>query len=341
MPNNTSPLQNRPEESITSELKALLEQWAHDHSSLLEVLLDAYCVVDLANNIMVVNTAFTVLVGESERKIRKSPQFNNFLKTKLCPTQCPTIQVITSEKFLRIDEISGSTKNCSNLTLTISGVPIYSPDKKLIGCLLNIRDVTAESSLQNKYEEKKSDSVTDGLTRLFNKVFTEEVLKKSLKNAQRINKPISVMMGDVDHFKHVNDQFGHQAGDYVLSTVAQLLKGETRENDIAGRFGGEEFIVVMNQTNQDEALLVAERFRKRLESTQVVFEGKPIPLTISLGTSTFIPQEGGNFDSEPLAKTLVAQCDTALYSAKASGRNRTIQFETLPKNKETDPKTKK
>lgn len=341
MPNNTSPLQNRLDEKEVAESKALLEKWADEQASLLEVLLDAYCVVDLANNIVAVNTAFTILVGESERKIRKNPQFNNFLKTEFCPSQCPTTQIITAERFLRMDEVSGSTKNSPNLKLTISGVPVFSPDHRLLGCLLNIRDVTAEASLQNKYEEKKSDSVTDGLTRLFNKVFTEESLKKGLKSAQRLNKPLSVMMGDVDHFKHVNDHYGHQAGDFVLRTVAQLLKDEARESDIAGRFGGEEFIVVMNHTDQAGSLTFAERFRKRLEKTQVMFEGKHIPLTISLGTSTFIPPELGNFDSEVVAKRMVAQCDTALYAAKASGRNRTMQFETLPKEKETEPKTKK
>lgn len=341
MSNNTSPLQNNPTEKDAIELKAQLEKWADDHASLLEVLLDAYCVVDLANNIVATNTAFTVLVGESERKIRKNPQFNNFLKTEFCPSQCPTIQVVTSERFIRLDEVTGSTKTNPKLKLTISGVPIYSPERTLLGCLLNIRDVTAESSLQNKYDEKKSDSVTDGLTRLFNKVFTEEALKKSLKSAQRMGTPCSVMMGDVDHFKHVNDNFGHQAGDYVLATVAQLMKGETRESDIAGRFGGEEFIVILTHTDQAGAYVFAERFRKRLESTQVLFEGKHIPLTISLGTSTFIPPEIGNFDSEVVAKRMVAQCDNALYAAKDSGRNRTIQFENIEKNKETEIKTKK
>ncbi|NBY21182.1 diguanylate cyclase [bacterium] len=341
MSNNTSLLQNKPTDKEAQELALQLETWAANNTSLLEVLLDAYCVVDLANNIVAVNTAFTVLVGESERKIRKNPQLNNFLKTEFCPSQCPTIQVITSERFLRLDEVNGSTKISPHLKLTISGVPIFSLDQKLLGCLLNIRDVTAESGLQIKYDEKKTDSVTDGLTRLYNKVFTEESLKKALKSGQRLNKPVSVMMGDVDHFKHVNDHHGHQAGDYVLATVAQLLKGEARESDIAGRFGGEEFVVVLNHTDLAGAYTFAERFRKRLESTQVIFAGKHIPLTISLGTSTFTPADAGNFDSEVVAKKIVAQADSALYKAKASGRNRTVQFESIPNAKETENKTKK
>ena len=343
MPNNTLPSQNSlTSKNSSEELKINLVKWASENSSLLEILIDAYCVVDLANNIVAVNTAFTVLCGESDRKIRKNPHFNNFIKTELCPGRCPTIQVITSEKSLRLDEVSATTKLAQNLKLTISGVPIFSDTHELLGCLLTLRDVTAESKLQIKYDEKKNDAITDGLTHLYNKVFTEECLSKLLKGSLRTKKPLTVMMGDIDHFKHVNDTFGHLAGDHVLSSVAHILQETIRDSDIAGRFGGEEFVVILSNTPQAGALIFAERFRKLLESTQITFEGKHIPITISLGTSTFIPESVIQLDNpEEKGKQMVGECDIALYSSKADGRNKTTQFEAIKTEKGIDPTTTK
>ncbi|MSP17943.1 MAG: GGDEF domain-containing protein [Bdellovibrionales bacterium] len=343
MPNNTLPSQNNFTSNISSEeLKIGLVKWVTKNSSLLEILIDAYCVVDLANNIVAVNTAFTVLCSESERKIRKNPQFNNFIKTEFCPGQCPTIQVITSEKSLRLDEVSATTKLSQDLKLTISGVPIFSDIHQLMGCLLTLRDVTAESKLQIKYDEKKSSAITDGLTHLYNKVFTEQCLIKLLKTSIRTKTPLTVMMGDIDHFKHVNDNFGHLAGDHVLSCVANILQETIRETDIAGRFGGEEFVVLLSNTPQAGALIFAERFREILESTQIFFEGKHIPITISLGTSTFISESVGQLNNpEEKGKQMIGECDMALYSSKANGRNKTTQFETIKIEKGIDPTTKK
>jgi len=216
--------------------------------------------------------------------------------------------------------------------MIFGGVPIHSDKGEVLGALITIRNVSADSELQKKYDERKKESVIDGLTRLFNKTYTENTLLRVIKTSLRDFQGLSVVMCDIDHFKRVNDTYGHQAGDFVLSTVAQMLKGETRDTDICGRFGGEEFMVILCNSDVKGAMIFAERFRKRVASTQILFEGKHIPVTVSLGTSSFTERWIPGMNAEKSMKDLVSHADTALYFAKANGRNQTCQFESLPKS---------
>lgn len=336
--NNTSPsLGNSEEEKSGIELR----KWIDNHTPLLEVFLDAYCIVDLGGRVVEFNEAFTELCGESYKKIQKIGTFCDLLRTELCPAQCPATQIFTSEKALRLDELKGTSRTYPDLQMILSGVPIFAEKNVLVGALITIRNVSAESELQKKYDERKRDSITDGLTRLFNKVYTENILLRSLKSSLRDGHPLSILLCDIDHFKKINDTHGHQAGDHVLALVAQMLKGESRESDIVGRFGGEEFMVVMQNTDDPGAKIFAERFRTRVQNTNFTFAGKKIPVTVSCGTASFRDKWNPGYSAEGVAKELINKADTALYYAKANGRNQTWQFESLPSTKAKESKDKK
>ena len=343
MSNNTLRLVNNPTALSNEECKTQLLQWATEHSILLSIFLDAFCIVDLNGDIIDCNVAFETLTEQSQRKIFKNPHFNFFLHSETTPQNWEKAFSQGLTRF-RDDEVSASVKVKMQIEpklkkLILSAVPIFSKEEQRLGTLVTIRDVTDESNVQTERINSINKSNTDGLTQLSNKSFTEAWLIKQLEVSRRSKGELSILMADVDHFKKVNDTYGHQAGDHVLRVVAKLLDEEIRKGDLAGRFGGEEFIVVMSNTNQVGALVVAERFRQRIQNTKVEFEGKVIPLTISLGTATFIkPEITAPWTGESAAHSLVSQCDLALYEAKHSGRNRTCQFETLPKTKETDPK---
>ena len=326
--NNTLPLLN-PETG--GDAGIALGNWIEKYKGWCGIFLDSYCVVDLTNKVVDFNIAFTELCGESYRKVLKIGDFCSLLKTEICPHQCPSKQIVTSERLLRLDEIKGSTKAYPELQMILGGIPIFSDTQQILGSLITIRNVSAESLLQKKYDERKTQSVTDGLTRLYNKTFSETTLLRMVKTSLRAIQSFSVMLCDIDHFKKVNDSYGHQAGDYVLATVAQLLKGEARDSDIVGRFGGEEFIVLLTNTDIAGASVFAERFRKRIASTQVIFEGRPVPVTVSCGTATFQEKWIPGTIPETLMKELVNRADMALYFAKANGRNRVHQHESLPK----------
>jgi len=156
----------------------------------------------------------------------------------------------------------------------------------------------------------------DGLTGVLNRKAFEERLTAEVARAGRYELPLSLAMLDIDFFKKVNDTYGHQAGDACLVHVAGLARTETRESDIVARYGGEEFVIVMPHTRIEDARLLAERLRRRVEASRIESGGNTIACTVSIGIA-------GSDGSQPIdAKALLGQADAALYRAKDSGRNR-------------------
>ena len=165
-------------------------------------------------------------------------------------------------------------------------------------------------------EERAS---TDGLTGLSNRRAFDESLERELAQSQRQNKPLSLIILDVDHFKRFNDDFGHQAGDLVLKQLGGTLTASVRKSDLPARYGGEEFAVVMPFTNQAQAIGVAERVRSNVEQMRVPWEGQMLKVTVSLGCTTVL---GSRSDISPEATIKAA--DAALYEAKENGRNQVV-----------------
>ena len=158
-------------------------------------------------------------------------------------------------------------------------------------------------------------ALVDGLTGLPNRRQCEETLGAELARAERYPGPLSVVVADLDDFKDVNDRFGHQAGDVVLREFAALLQENLRDIDLAGRWGGEEFLLLLPGTDLEGAAHVAERVRRALEQrTLLSVDGEAIPVTASFGVAAY-PQAGS-------AAALFAAADAALYEAKRRGKNR-------------------
>jgi two-component system cell cycle response regulator len=172
-------------------------------------------------------------------------------------------------------------------------------------------------------------SQTDGLTGLDNRRHIEERLREMWEHHQRLHEPLACVMVDLDRFKSVNDTYGHQAGDAVLKALAHILKRVAREIDRVGRYGGEEFMLLLPGTVLDSAVTFAERVRKEVEGHTFTFEGGSIQRTASFGVSA-VPHPRIR-DCEALLKA----ADDALYVAKETGRNRVIRFDSDEFNKHT------
>ena len=160
-------------------------------------------------------------------------------------------------------------------------------------------------------------AIVDPLTGLYNRNFLYEILPQEISESHRYEKPLSLIILDVDHFKQFNDTWGHDVGDLVLKHVASLLKDTLRETDIPFRYGGEEFIIVLPEAHVENAVRVAEKVRNVVADTPLVLEDQPEPLrvTISLGVA--------ELKRDDTLDTLIKQADQALYAAKRGGRNRT------------------
>ncbi len=162
----------------------------------------------------------------------------------------------------------------------------------------------------------QNEARTDSLTGLPNRRHYMEVFTRDVEQARRNGSSLSVIMVDIDHFKQVNDNYGHAAGDEALRRVAQVLRNNTRKGDFFARFGGEEFVISCPNSAESEAMQLAERLRLDLEKTQVTFKGHTFSITISLGLTSLQPN-----DDE---KGLLHRADLALYAAKLDGRNRSV-----------------
>ena len=168
-------------------------------------------------------------------------------------------------------------------------------------------------------ERNRALAMQDELTGLSNRRFIMEALGLQLVQAQRSGKPLTVLMLDVDFFKAINDTFGHLSGDRVLRELAACLKTRLRAQDMAGRWGGEEFLVVLPDTDTAGAWVLAEKLRAAVEHIRFTArDGRSIPLTISVGFHTLLPEWLGGADLD----ALISSADQALYHAKQKGRNR-------------------
>jgi diguanylate cyclase (GGDEF)-like protein len=164
-------------------------------------------------------------------------------------------------------------------------------------------------------EEARREVVTDDLTALYDRRACDKRLAEEVDRAQRYGRPLSVLMMDVDHFKAVNDRYGHPGSDLVLKQVAQRLARQLRQVDVAARYGGEEFMVILPETPGESAALVADRIRRAIAAETVAMpSGDEVPVTVNIGVASF-PDDADTRDG------LISAADRALYAAKHTGRN--------------------
>ncbi|WP_333797686.1 sensor domain-containing diguanylate cyclase [Rheinheimera sp.] len=194
-------------------------------------------------------------------------------------------------------------------------------------CMI-IYDVTdvavSRLELESMNGQLKQLSKTDFLTELNNRGHWEDALMHEFKRLKRSGHRSSLLMCDIDHFKRVNDTFGHAAGDAVIKAVAQAVKKNLRETDVAGRYGGEEFAVLLVDTTEDQAMYFAERLRKTVESLAIEYNQQILKVTVSVGIAEY------NSDMLEHRQWLEA-ADKALYTSKANGRNQVTLCSAQPK----------
>ena len=280
------------------------------------------------------------IIGEMIDKFVSDHLVYIFIDNKLFwPAACNDTKIFELIKCLR---------NNSEYILTpdkkIGLFPLIS-ESKLLGCIvtkstdneLSEKEIEYLEQLTNQaattinranvYAEILKHATLDALTGFYNRRQLEERLKQEVSSAKRQKRNLCAIMTDIDFFKSVNDTYGHAVGDLVLKTVARVIKLQLRDYDIAGRYGGEEFVIMLPYTRLEEAKIVAERLRKAVENTQIDItkvnpdaKDKKINVTISLGVY--------EYHKEDYEKTLIRNADKALYIAKETGRNKVAVIES-------------
>jgi diguanylate cyclase (GGDEF)-like protein len=207
----------------------------------------------------------------------------------------------------------------TGIFIVLSGVQFRLNSIRRINLKLEERVRQRTQELQEMQEKLREQSIRDALTGLYNRHYLRERLDAEFSRALRKKHPIAFLLMDLDHFKEINDTYGHQAGDQALVAVSNVIASHTRQSDIACRYGGEEFMVIMPEVGLDNAQQRAEYFRKSIADLEIESNGKVIRLTISIGIAIFLTHAT---DSDKI----LSMADEAMYKAKQSGRNKIVVY---------------
>jgi diguanylate cyclase (GGDEF)-like protein/PAS domain S-box-containing protein len=308
------------------------EYYAQDHASpddipildgffkkMLDELYDGVYFVNVERRILYWNAAAERLSGYAASEVVGSLCFDNILDhtdsagCHLCHECCPLAATIETRKQL-CKRVFLRHKEGNRIAVEVRVSPVMDERGRTIGAVEIFRDAGSDLALESAYRSARELAQKDPLTGLANRRSLASFVSEQLMLFCRSGRRFSVIMVDLDHFKAVNDTFGHTAGDRVLAEVAQVLLESSREMDLAGRYGGEEFVVVLPNTSLEQAASIAERIRAEIQGRNWGAEIGIPALTASLGVADSCP--GDDWDS------LISRADAALYDAKQHGRNR-------------------
>jgi diguanylate cyclase (GGDEF)-like protein len=230
-------------------------------------------------------------------------------------------------KFLKSDADLSPYSNYTVMPLSIEANPIG----YLVECQVKEQDKDKFSILAQQfllglkraflYQRIQELAIMDTLTQALSRRYCLERIHEELERSKKFDYKCSFLMSDIDHFKDINDRYGHLVGDAILREVSKVIKENIRQIDLIGRYGGEEFLIILTETDKEQAIAAAERIRESIEEKHIKVYDEELKVTISMGISVF-PDEASD------VQTLIEKADSALYQAKQEGRNRVCIYKS-------------
>ena len=288
-----------------------------DH--VLAIIDNGVIIFDKAGALTVANEAVKEILGYDDGELRGATPEDLFARLSGCAEPEWVAGILDSMKK---HEIAVTSKSGEHLHLVVGARRLKNERDEFAGHVLSLTNITELKNLQLALAEKNKRLAKianrDALTGLFNRLYFEDALAQKVLEAKRYGTPLSLVMLDIDHFKRFNDACGHLAGDRILRELARIIAENSRAADIATRYGGEEFALILAGTPKAEAFVVAERVRGLTEAHVVSYKDEGLRMTVSLGVATFDPVR------HEAQEALIDEADAALYQAKRSGRNRVV-----------------
>jgi len=285
----------------------------------LDALLEGVYVVDRDRKIRRWNSGAVSLTGFNCEEVQNRCCSDNILVhvdengTELCKYGCPLLETM-SDGEVREARVFLRHKNGYRVPVQIRTSAIRNGDGIIVGAVEGFREITDTDGLQARMRELEQAVFVDTLTRIPNRRYMEEQIERMIGDLQSASTSATVCLLDLDRFKLINDMYGHQIGDNVLRTVARTLDNCLRSSDIVGRWGGDEFLLLLPRTGKATAASIIERCRVLVEHSATPWKEGEIRATVSMGATVLTP--GDN------ASKILARADAQLYKAKHAGRNR-------------------
>lgn len=290
------------------------------HKKLLDSLFDGVYFVDTERKITYWNQGAENLTGYSASESVGRSCYENFLAhvdgkgCALCTGGCPLSKTIEDGQRREAD-VFLRHKLGHRVPVCVRVAPIKSKSGKILGAVEVFSDVTAKEQTERRVRELETIAFLDPLTSLPNRRHTELRVKQAVEEWEQFGRAFGLLMLDIDHFKQVNDVYGHDAGDAVLKAVSGTLAKTLRQTDIVGRWGGEEFLGLLPDVSAAQLHYLAERCRALVENSRAMVENKPLSVTISIGATLL--EKGDS------AESAIKRADRLMYLSKSRGRNQT------------------
>ena len=290
------------------------------HRSILDQMYDGVYFVDTTRAIRYWNKGAERISGYRAEEVLGTRCSDNPLMhvtddgTKLCLSGCPLTATIEDGK-VRETEIYLHHKDGHRVPVLVRTAPMRDTEGQIVGGVEIFSENHIQRAIREEIEELRELALLDPLTEVANRRYAEMILKSRHDELERYGWPYGVLMVDIDHFKSVNDRFGHDAGDTVLRMVAQTLKANIRSFDVVARWGGEEFVVIMKNVDSGDLASRARALCRLVEASSLTVDNRPLSVTVSIG---------GTIASHASEKPIEAikRADELLYQSKEAGRNR-------------------
>jgi two-component system cell cycle response regulator len=315
-------LQDQLEEALSRANKMAMEaELAYiELNQIFRTVAGGIVLIDRDCNILRHNEAFQQMIGIPEGETLTKKCFETFHSCLCKSPECPLTRITAGEERIE-NEIEKKYEDGTVIYYHIVSTPFRGPGGDLLGMVEYIMDISemvkAKQALEESEKRYKELSIVDELTGLFNKRYFNQNLQREIERAERYGHPLALIMMDIDNFKHHNDTYGHADGDKVLEKLGGVIAESVRANDVACRYGGEEFAVILPETSGEDAIVVAERIRTSFFG--VDFYPNPdekVNKSLSLGIAQFA--KGDN------KINLIERADENLYEAKKQGKNRCV-----------------
>lgn len=293
----------------------------YDTNEFMSNLYEGVYIVDKNRKIVFWNSGSEHITGYKAKEVVNKHCFQNILKhvdksgKRLCFDGCPLHDTLATGK-INENEVFLEHKYGYRVPVSVKTFPLYDDDQKIIAAVEVFTDMKYKENQYNENQKLRKLIQRDDLTQIYNRRFLEFHLKQALEEANEFKQAFGLLFIDIDHFKHVNDTYGHNIGDCVLKVLANTLRSNLRPNDLVGRWGGEEFIAIIKSDDEKMLQVIAERLRQLSEHSIYKHGDIDIQVTVSIG--------GALLKKDESIEDLIHRADKHMYQAKSTGRNKVV-----------------